>query len=175
MVKQMSKLDYINNILDPHFKTDTLTRLKEDQANMEVELINDGQRFICFTFDKTLLKREYPKGLFPFFNRGEVGVTKICDYIIFTEQAGTLFILLIELKKGNDNVTKQLKAGKCFAEFIISTLNRVYLQKIIPEIRQISVREIKIRPKQKQKPIEYDDDNFHTFCNSKFRIKSYLK
>lgn len=175
MVKQMSKLDYINNILDAYFKTDTLTRLKEDEANMEVELINDGQRFICFTFDKNLSKRDYPNGLFPFFNRGEVGVTKICDYIIFTEQAGTLYILLIELKKGNHNVTKQLEAGKCFAEFVISTLNRVYLQNITPEIRKISVKEIKVRPKQKQKPIEYDNNNFHTFCSSKFRIKSYLK
>ena len=171
----MSKLDYVNNVLDSYFKTEALTRLKEVQADMEVELVSDGQRFICFTFDKTLLRRDYPKGLFPFFNRGEAGVTKICDYIIFTEQAGILYVLLIELKKGADNVTEQLNAGKCFTEYVISTLNRVYQQNISPEIRHISIRERKIRPKQKQKVIEYDENNFHTFSSSKFRIKSYLK
>ena len=84
-------------------------------------------------------------------------------------------VLLIELKKGADNVTEQLNAGKCFAEFVISTLNRVYQQRISPEIRLISIRERKIRPKQKQKVIEYDENYFHTFSSSKFRIKSYLK
>lgn len=175
MVTQMSKLDYVNNVLDSYFKTETLTRLEEVQAGMRVELVNDGQRFICFTFDKNLLRRDYPKGVFPFFNRGEAGVTKICDYIIFTEQAGILYVLLIELKKGSENVKEQLNAGKCFTDFVISTINRVYQQKISPEIRLISIRERKIRPKQKQKVIEYDKSNFHTFCSSKFRIKSYLK
>ena len=99
----MSKLDYINNILDSYFKTETITLLKENQADMEVEFISDNQRFICFTFDKILYKHTYPKGLFPFFNKGEPKVTKICDYIIFSEKAGTLYILLIKLKKGDIN------------------------------------------------------------------------
>jgi len=87
----MSKLDYVNNVLDSFFKTETLTRLEELQAGMRVELVNDGQRFICFTFDKNLLRRDYPKGVFPFFNRGEAGVTKICDYIDLY-RAGWYFI-----------------------------------------------------------------------------------
>jgi len=80
---------------------------------------------------------------------------------------------LIELKKGDNNVTKQLKAGKCFAEYVISTLNRVYDLNIVPQIREISIRKRNIKPKQQQKRISYDN-NFHTFSDNKFRLKKYL-
>ncbi len=171
----MNKIEYIASIIDSHFKQDELTYLKEEQADMRIEFENDGQRFLSFSFDKNLSKNIYPKGLFPFFNRGVPKVTSFCDYVLFTETSGTLYILLIELKKGDDKVTEQLYAGKCFVEFIISTVNRVYEQNIKPEIRLISIRERHIKPKQKQKEIEYDENNFHTFSNQKFRLKAYLK
>lgn len=171
----MSKLEYIANILDPHFKQEYLSKFIESQANMEIEFISERQKFLSFTFDRSLSKKDFPKGLFPFFNRGEAKVTSFCDYIIFTEFGTDLFILLIELKKGNDKVTEQLNAGKCFADYVISTVNRVYNNNINPKIRLISIRERHIKPKQKQKEIEYDASNFHTFSSSKFRLKSYLK
>lgn len=174
MEEKMSKLVHISNILDDFFKEDKITKLQELQEKMEIEFISDKKRYLSFSFDKQLPTKDYPKGLFPFFNRGEAKVTSFCDYIIFSEQNNNLFILLIELKKGDNNVTKQLNAGKCFAEYIVSTLNRVYDFNIVPEIRQISIRQRHIRPKQKQKEIEYQD-NFHTFCNSKFWLRKYLK
>lgn len=174
MEVKMSKLVQISNILDDFFKEDKITKLQELQENMEIEFISDNKRYLSFSFDKQLPTKDYPKGLFPFFNRGEAKVTSFCDYIIFSEHNNNLFILLIELKKGENNVTKQLNAGKCFAQYIISTLNRVYDFNIVPEIRQISIRQRHIKPKQKQKEIEYQND-FHTFCNSKFWLKKYLK
>jgi len=171
----MSKLKYIANILDAHFKQEYLSKLIESQAKMEIEFVSDRQKFLSFTFDRCLLKKDFPKGLFPFFNRGEAKVTSFCDYIIFTEYDADLFILLIELKKGNDKVTEQLNAGKCFADYVISTVNRVYSINLNPKIRLISIRERYIKPKQKQKDIEYDKNNFHTFSSSKFWLKSYLK
>lgn len=170
----MSKLVQISNVLDDFFKEDKLTKLQELKENMEIDFISDKKRYLSFSFDKDLPKREYPNGLFPFFNKGEAKVTSFCDYIIFSENNNNLYILLIELKKGDNNVTKQLNAGKCFAEYIIATVNRVYNYNIIPEIRKISIRERHIKPKQKQKEIEYKD-NFHTFCNSKFWLRMYLK
>lgn len=170
----MSKLVQISNVLDDFFKEDKITKLQELQENMEIDFISDNMRYLSFSFDKKLPAKEFPKGLFPFFNRGEARVTSFCDYIIFTEQNNNLFILLIELKKGENNVTKQLNAGKCFAEYIISTLNRVYDLNVIPQIRQISIRYRHIKPKQKQKDIVYQN-NFHTFCDSKFWLKKYLK
>ncbi|GEL10537.1 hypothetical protein FGL01_12760 [Flavobacterium glycines] len=170
----MSKLVCVSNILDDFFKEDKITKLQELQEKMEIEFVSDNKKYLSFSFDKQLPLKDFPKGLFPFFNRGVAKVTSFCDYIIFSEHNNSLFILLIELKKGNDNVTKQLNAGKCFAEYIVSTLNRVYDLNIVPEIRQISIRQRHIKPKQKQKEVEYEN-NFHTFCNSKFWLKKYLK
>lgn len=168
-----NKIELISNVLDNFFKEENITVLKEIQEEMSIELVRDNLRFLSFSFDKLLPRNDFPKGLFPFFNRGEPKVCAFCDYVIFTEYKGTLFILLIELKKGRENVTKQLNAAQCFTEYLISTINRVYNINIEPEIRQISIRERHIKPKQKQKEIEYID-NFHTFEDSKFWLKKYL-
>lgn len=169
----MSNLTKIDIILEDFFKESKITKLKEDKEKMEVEFISDSLRFLSFSFDKELPKKDFPKGLFPFFSKGQAKVNSFCDYIIFTEYNMKLFVLLIELKKGSNNVSKQLDAGKCFAEYVISTLNRVFDLKVTPEIRQISIRDRHIKPKQKQKDIVYEN-NFHTFCNSKFWLKKYL-
>lgn len=171
----MSNLDRLSNILDDFFKEETVSRLQELSENMFIEFVNENKRFLSFSFDKQPLPRnDFPKGLFPFFNRGTGKVTSFCDYIIFTEKAGSLYILLIELKTGKDNVTKQLEAGRCFAEYVISTLNRVYNLNVTPEIRKISIRKSNITPKpQRKKRIEYVN-NLHTFCDSKFWLKKYL-
>lgn len=174
IVKMNNKLLHISNILDDYFKEDNISKLVETQENMAIDFVSDNQRFLSFSFDKQLSAKEFPKGLFPFFNRGVPGVVSFCDYVIFAEKAGLHYILLIELKKGKDNVTKQLAAGKCFAEYLISTLNRVYGANITPEIRKISIRERHIKPKQKQKDVVYED-NFCTFSDCKFYLKKYLK
>lgn len=173
----MNKLMMISNILDDFFKNNTTTVLEENQARMSVDFIVESQKFLSFKMDKNLDKKDFPRGIFPFFNNKQPKVCSFCDYIIFSELRGTLFILLIELKKGKDKVTEQLEAGKCFVEFVISTVNRVYKQDISAEIRKISIREYKMRkakPKQKQKSIRYDGNNFHTFEDSKFYLKKYL-
>ena len=168
-----NKIELISNVLDDFFKEDNITELKEAQENMSINFINDKLRFLSFSFDKTLPRSDFPKGLFPFFNRGEPKVCSFCDYVIFTEYIGKLYVLLIELKKGKDNVTKQLNAAQCFTEYLISTINRVYGVTLLPEIRQISIRERHIKPKQRQKDIVYEN-NFHTFEDSKFWLKKYL-
>ena len=175
----MNKLVMISNILDDFFRNNTTTALNEKQAGMSVDFIAENQKFLSYKIDKKLDKKEFPRGIFPFFKSKdrEKKVCSFCDYIIFSELKGTLFILLIELKKGEGKVTEQLEAGKCFVEFVMSTVNRVYEQNISAEIRKISIREYKMRkdkPKQKQKSIRYDGDNFHTFEDSKFYLKKYL-
>ena len=175
----MNKLVMISNILDDFFKNNTTTALKEKQAGMSVAFIAENQKFLSFKLDKDLDKKEFPRGIFPFFKNKdkEKKVCSFCDYIIFSELRGTLYVLLIELKKGKEKVTEQLEAGKCFVEFVISTVNRVYKKNISAQIRKISIREYKMRkdkPKQKQKSIRYDGDNFHTFEDSKFYLKKYL-
>ncbi len=168
-----NKLELISNVLDDFFKEDNITKLVEIQEDMSVDFISGNLRFLSFSFDKILPKTDFPKGLFPFFNRGTPKVCSFCDYVIFTEYKGKLFVLLIELKKGKENVTKQLSAAQCFSEYVIATINRVYGTNVKPEIRQISIRARHIKPRQMQKDVKYED-NFHTFCDSKFWLKKYL-
>lgn len=174
MLVQMNNLDRLSNILDDFFKEEIVSKLQEPKENMIVDFVSENKRFLSFSYDKQLLQKDFPKGLFPFFNRGTGKVTSFCDYIIFTEKSGVLYVLLIELKLGKDNVTKQLEAGKCFAEYVIATLNRVYDQNVKPEIRRISIRKRNIKPKMQKKKIEYEND-FHTFCDNKFWLKKYLE
>lgn len=172
----MNKLLKLANILDDFFKEDNLESLKEVQEDMKIEFENDNVKYLSFSFDKQLPAKDFPKGLFPFFSKGEALVNSFCDYIIFSEYNNHFFVLLIELKKGDNNVKKQLEAGECFVKYIIATLNRVYKLKITPDIRQISIRgkHLKPKPRQKQKEVEYIN-NFNTFSGSKFRLKMYLK
>lgn len=169
-----NKLLNISNILDDYFKEEKITKLQEVQEKMSIDFVSDNVKFLSFSFDKQLSKRDFPKGLFPFFNRGHAKVSSFCDYVIFAEKGGQLFILLIELKKGRESVTKQLNAAKCFADYVIATLNRVYESDVQPEYRKISIRDRHIKPKQKQKSIVYKD-GLCTFSDSKFWLKKYLE
>ncbi|MGJ1366324.1 hypothetical protein [Sphingobacterium spiritivorum] len=168
-----NSIGLISNILDPFFKEEDISQLKEEKEKMFIDFVSDNQRFLSFSLDKELSREDFPKGLFPFFNRGEPKLCSFCDYLVFTEYKGRLFILLIELKKGKENVTKQLNAAQCFVEYLIATVNRVYNVKLSPQIRQISIRARHIKPRQRQKEIRYEDD-FHTFQDSKFWLKKYL-
>ena len=100
----MNKLMMISNILDDFFKNNTTTALEEKQAGMSVAFIAENQKFLSFKLDKDLDKKEFPRGIFPFFKSKdkEKKVCSFCDYIIFSELKGTLYILLIELKKGKE-------------------------------------------------------------------------
>lgn len=71
----------IANILHSEFKNDRISKLEENQADMSIEFISDRQKFISFSMDKQLNKKDYPNGLFPFFNSGMQGVCSFCDYI----------------------------------------------------------------------------------------------
>ena len=57
----------ISNILDDFFKNNTTTALEEKQAGMSVAFIAENQKFLSFKLDKDLDKKEFPRGIFPFF------------------------------------------------------------------------------------------------------------
>ena len=147
--------------------------LEEPQENMSIPIINDGVSYLSYSYDKTIKGKT--KDLLPFLVKNR-DVHSMCDYILFCQEKKRLFILLIELKKGNNEVMTQLKAGKCFAQFIISTLNRVEKLNIKPEIRLISIRNNNVVRKGAShcKDVEYDKDYFHTFHGKNFFIKEFL-
>ncbi len=151
---------------------------KEKGGEINVPIVSDSLSYLSYTFDKKYDKKEDPKskGLFPFFQKNK-GVHSMCDYMLFSYYNNKLFILLVELKRGKSNTHEQLKAGICFAEFIVSTLNRVEELNLIPEIRQISIRNKHIVKKRTTRinDVEYDKDNFCTFEGGQFYLKEFLK
>lgn len=173
MAYQMSNINYFKNIFNEDFIYNE-SALSEPKENMSIELIKNGCVSFVFQFDKQLDK-EYKGGLYPFFNRGESKVFKVCDYIIFSELKGKIYALVIELKKGKDATQPQLNAGVTFSNFVLNTVNRVYGKNFNLTIRKISIREYKRKSKTKIKDIEYDSLNTHMFENKDFRIQAFLK
>ena len=169
----MSKIELIDYILNPDFKV-TSNELKEDSASMQVEVIKDRCTSLIFQLDKQL-GANYRGGIYPFFNNQNSDVCKVCDYIIFAELNNNLYSLIIELKTGKRDTKPQLKAGECFVDFVISTLNRVKRRNIVVHKRFISIREFQRKRKTKLREITYDVNKHHYFEQNKFRIYTFLK
>ncbi|WP_139959984.1 hypothetical protein [Flavicella sediminum] len=169
----MSNIDLFTNVLNSDFVSKENT-LEEPKENMKIPLDNSGCNSIVFKFD-TQLGKEFKGGIFPFLNRGETGVCKVCDYIIFAEQNGKTFAIVIELKLGKDGTQKQLNSGICISTFIKDTVNRVYNKKIKLIQRKVSIHEFKRKNRTKLKEIEYNENNTHIFTQNTFRVQEFLK
>lgn len=171
----MSKISLIDYVLNPDFKSnDSILLEVNSNVSMSVDLIRDNCQSIVFEFDKKL-EKEYKGGIFPFFNNGNSNVCKVCDYIIFAEYKNKLYALIIELKKGNCATLPQIKAGECFVDYVISTINRINKTNHTITKRRVSIKEIQRKRKTKLKEIEYDENNHHFFDQNKMRLVSFLK
>lgn len=168
-------LTSLHSLLSGYFKNND-NKLEEPSEGMSIPIEKGNLRYLSYTFDKNLRPKDFPKGLFPFLNKNE-GVHSMCDYMLFCIHDHKLFILLAELKHGKNGVMTQLNAGKCLAEFIVQTLNRLEDLSLRPEIRLIAVRNSHIINKRgtKMRDVEYDDHNFCTFEGNRFYLKEYLK
>lgn len=171
----MSKISLIDNVLNPYFKyNDSVLKEENDNVSMSVDLIKNNCRTIIFELDKKLGK-EYKGGIFPFFNSGNSKVCKVCDYIIFAEYKNELYALIIELKKSVRGTLPQIKAGECFVDYVISTVNRINNTNHTIIKRRITIQEFKRKRKTKEKDIEYNSENHHFFDQDKMRIVAFLK
>lgn len=169
----MSNLEKINNTLHEDSLCNKTTILEEGSVNMKIPIDSTGCKFLLYKYDKQL-KKEYKGGLFPFFAKKK-SVCSVSDYILFTETKGKLFILIIELKKGKDQTLPQLKASKCFVDYVINTINRIYNVSIIPQIRLISVHEYKLpKKKVKDRGVMYDKEFHCQLKDKKFEIRKFL-
>jgi len=169
----MHKIELIDYVLNPIFKVND-NFLEEPDSSMKIGLYKGNCQSIVFKFDKKLGK-EYKGGIFPFFNNHNSGTCKVCDYIIFSEYKNLLYSLIIELKRGQTSTLPQIKAGECFVDYVISTVNRLNNTSYTIEKRRISIREFERKRKTKMRDIEYDNDNHHFFDQNIFRIVTFLK
>lgn len=167
-------LNKIDALLHPAFKDKTKS-LQEKQANMTLDIVDWNVPYIMYSFDK--MPANLNRGVLqPYFRQNKSSILSMCDYFIFCFENGKLYVLLVELKHGKDNVTKQLCAGRCFAKYIVDTLNRVEKINITPQLRLISIRNKNICKKgQQMKPVKYDKDNFCTFEGGSFQLREFLK
>lgn len=152
-------------------------KMEEKQIKMSLPISDHGKQYLLYSFDKSgkLANNTKAIDLQPYF-KANTGVKSMCDYFLFCWEKGKLYVLLIELKQGKNNVRRQLLAGKLFALNIVSTLNRVEDTTIQPEIRKISIRDnYIIRKGTSMKSIVYDSDSFCTFNGSEFHLPEFLK
>lgn len=153
--------------------------LEEKCEAMSIPIDNRGinsSMYKLFSFDKNLDARTYPKGLFPFFEKIK-GAHSVCDYMLWVQQAGQLYILLVELKSGEQSGGPQLRASHSFANFVVEIFNRVYKKNVAPEIRMITIHNADIQKKGRvrTKPVEYNADGFAEFKGNTFCIQEFLK
>lgn len=100
----------------------------------------------------------------------------MCDYMLFCRKGPTLYVLLIELKKGS-KTSQQLRAGYIFAQFILATLMRIYSMPLQPQYRSIYLRgnargeKTHVRPQH----IKYDEHNHVEYSGTTFPLKAFLK
>ena len=145
-----------------------------DGVDMNIPIKADCLKYSLLSFDVPVKRGEI--GLFPYFKKKE-GVCKMCDYVIFCEYQHRLYVLLIELKNGSEQVMPQLVAGECLARFIVGTLNRLEKKGYIATFRKIAVRNIHIKRKPTTQvcDVTYDSKGFCTFKGSSFYLKEFLK
>ena len=144
---------------------------------MSLDINDYGRKYLLYSFDKIVKPAKGGKAidLQPYL-AANAGVKSMCDYFLFCWERGTLYVLLIELKQGEDQVTHQLDAGRVFTSYLINTLNRVEKLSITPVIRKISVRDSHIlRKGTSMKSVEYNADSFCTFDGSVFHLLEFLK
>lgn len=166
----------VDSLLSTKYK-EPLGKLEEIQIGMSLDINDYGKKYLLYSFDKIVKQNKSSKAvdLQPYFNANK-GVKSMCDYFLFCWEKGQLFILLIELKQGEEQVTHQLSAGSVFAEYIVSTLNRVENITINPVIRKISIRDYHIyRKGTSMKSIVYNKESFCTFEGSTFQLLEFLK
>lgn len=180
MAKQQdSQLDIVRTLLDNSF-------IDHNKILIEKEIAANGKpfemrrniiahrdiNFLLFRFDtKTRL--------FPYFNELS-GLNKVCDYILFVEEADHLYLLLIELKKGKESALKQLAASESFAHFIIASARRIGI--LLTE--NIHIKKIRISDERakrrnrgsKIKELLEDENGIINYDHScDFRIKELLQ
>jgi hypothetical protein len=170
----MSNISNIEFVLNDSFLASDQGKFEEIQPDftMQVPIKSDGCSYKSYKYDKSL--PGYSGGLFPFFKESP-NVRKISDYIVFAERGTQFYILLLELKRGNCDTFPQLKAAKCFSNFIVNTVNRVKGAAISPQVRLISISEYRRTKKgTREKPVHYDCNSHTEFKDKNFRLKAFL-
>lgn len=174
---QRDFLPRLNDLIDILYKPLPKEQavLKEDGVMRPIPLLKSGINYRLFSFDKKYRRGQCPNRLFTFFST-ITGAQTMCDYCLVGVKKGKLFVLLFELKKGDEQVMDQLKAGEVFAKFIISSVNRINGWSVQPEIRFISVRasNVLLKSTTRISPVSYDANKLYTFKGATIDVNACM-
>lgn len=158
------KISIIRKLFSDLYVNDSLDEIEESEVDMRRRLkkghiTNDN--IIIFRLDQN------SKGLdpFPYLKKAEdsgfKGMKRICDFVIFVSNAGDVYALLIEMKKGKDSPVEQLELSVPFLDMVF---NRARLLKhwdssII--IRKIGITdEVGKRTTMDKGEVKYNENNY---------------
>lgn len=173
----MAQLKIIKEILAEEFFVSSNTLEEKDKDNsgkyftMKREIkSHKGIEYLLFRLDPNNTKP------FPYFKQ-EIGLSKICDYIMFVQKNNSLYIILIELKLGSESATKQLLSSEEFAKFVIKSGERVGF-KFTEDLhfRKVKISEAALgRPKTAKEMCKIDEHGIiHYNQKSEFQIMEIL-
>lgn len=167
-------LQLLNSLILNDYYVINQKKIEESSAAMEVPIQPDGVQYILYSFDWNYAKNMTVSRLFPFFNTIQ-SAQSMCDYCLFGVYNKNLFVLLIELKKGDDKVMTQLKAGETFAKFVVDSVNRIYNKNLKPIYRFISVRDKNLtKMTTRMENVSYDKNNLYTFEGHTLNLKKCM-
>jgi small nuclear ribonucleoprotein (snRNP)-like protein len=122
----MNDYSFINHILNAKFLVKNQFLLEERQGNMQPHEVAIRQSLSNIEYK--LYK--FDENPYPFFSSGSSNSTpkllqSFCDYVMVVNRDDTCTIMLIELKRGMDSATHQLRAADAWLNFVLETAERI--------------------------------------------------
>lgn len=141
----MTNIDILRNAFADKFIAPNQYILEEESVMKRyIKTQNiDSKDFLVCKLDNSV-------ELFPYFKVSKEGgidhIRRICDYAIFVQRKKILYILLIELKKSNNNPAKQqLELTEPFIRFIIERIKILKQNDFVKDnykIRKIAITDM---------------------------------
>lgn len=147
MANKMTDIEYLEWIFNDYYKNPgpeplTMAEDKGTEHKPHIVKIKSGNKDITkitvYRFDADTLG-DHP----PFYNRTEKApkcLKSFCDYVILAEKNDRLFVVLVEMKRGDDRKAEtQLNASQMFMDYVLNSAERIKEYNSMPEFSKTDV------------------------------------
>jgi len=182
----MSKLiNILYKIFDDHYIVKSPKTIDEPSEKMSRVLckgngIPDDNILVCRLDQEHNQKMKDP---FPYLRGSKMrpvmglkGMKRICDYVIFVDKDDKLYVLLVELKKGDESPQEQLNLTEPLIDFIFKRafiLDYLHVEYVI---RKIGITDEPDKRRTSYRgSIDYNEDNYvKLYSNRNFFVQRML-
>ena len=172
----MSKaIEILSRIFDDKFIEKSHDAIEEHSENMcrliqKSPSLPDEDILVC-----RLDQNQNPQvvDMFPYLRgdsvlRGLRGMKRICDFAIFVEKNNEVYVLLIEMKKGDESPQEQLNVTEPLIHFIFDRARILKHLDVEYKIRKIGItNKVEKRKTSDRGSTDYDDNNYVKLYNNK--------